>query len=376
MVSQWTINGRFLSQPLTGVQRHARQILTEMDALLAGNADLRDRFEVELLLPPDAVTPPPLKVIGVRRAGPFTGHLWEQLTLPFQARGWLLSLCNTGPVLRSRQIVCIHDLNTRLAPESYTAVFRLVYRLLIPLLARHAAQIVTVSHHSAALMQEHGIGAGRTITVIPNGHEHALAWTPRHTEETMAAAGPRTIVLLGSTAPHKNIGLILGMADRLAREGFRIAVAGGADPKVFARDLAASLPDNVIALGRIGDEALAALLRDSLCLAFPSRVEGFGLPPLEAMALGCPVVSSNSTSLPEVCGTAALYADPDDADAWIAAFRRLRDEPDLRQFLRELGIERARSFSWRGAARRYLELMAATASAPAPSAAGEPVQIA
>lgn len=192
----------------------------------------------------------------------------------------------------------------------------------------------------------------------------------------MAAAGPRTIVLLGSTAPHKNIGLILGMADRLAREGFRIAVAGGADPKVFARDLAAGLPDNVIALGRIGDEALAALLRDSLCLAFPSRVEGFGLPPLEAMALGCPVVSSNSTSLPEVCGTAALYADPDDADAWIAAFRRLRDEPDLRQSLRELGIERARSFSWRGAARRYLELMAATASAPAPSAAGEPVQIA
>src|SRR5690606_28194938 len=170
---------------------------------------------------------------------------------------------------------------------------------------------------------------------------------------------------------HKNIRLILDLADRLRRYGFRIALAGSCDPKVFASQNEETLAPNVTMLGRVSDEALAALLQDSLCLAFPSFTEGFGLPPLEAMSVGCPVVSSDRASLPEVCGNAALYASPYDPDAWVNAFLRLRDEIGLRERMVEAGKVQARNFSWRASATLYLERMAAidAVSATAPETA-------
>ena len=108
---QWTINGRFLSQPVTGTQRYAHEVVRALDALLATDPTLTG-LDVELLLPPNA-DPIPLRAIRVRRAGRLTGHAWEQAVLGPAARGGLISLCNTGPVLHPRHIVCIHDLNAR-----------------------------------------------------------------------------------------------------------------------------------------------------------------------------------------------------------------------------------------------------------------------
>ena len=112
-------------------------------------------------------------------------------------------------------------------------------------------------------------------------------------------------------------------------------------------------------LGRVSDGELAALLRDSLCLAFPSLTEGFGLPALEAMAVGCPVVVSDRASLPEVCGSAALFAPPDDQDAWFDSFVQLRGSQALRLQMIGKGRARASAYSWRATALRYLEAMAA-----------------
>ena len=375
MSANWAINGRFLSQPLTGVQRYAHEILAALDTLLAENPGLLGTFNMEVLMPPGTKAPA-LKAISARAVGTLKGHAWEQLVLPAYARGGLISLCNTGPVTKSHQILCIHDLNTRLYPQSYSRAFRLLYRTLTPVLVRRVAQVATVSHYSASQMREHGLVPARDIAVIPNGHEHTRTWTPRHTTETLAAAGRDTIVLLGSNAAHKNIGLILGMADRLAGEGLRIALVGSCDHKVFASQGSRGLAKNVALLGRISDEALAALLQDSLCLAFPSFVEGFGLPPLEAMSLGCPVVSSDRTSLPEVCGEAALYADPDDPDAWMSAFIRLAREEGLRDLMVEAGKAQSSTFSWRCSALLYLHLMAAMDSVSVSIPAIEPAAIA
>jgi glycosyltransferase involved in cell wall biosynthesis len=113
----------------------------------------------------------------------------------------------------------------------------------------------------------------------------------------------------------------------------------------------------IIWLGRVSNDELAALLKDSLCLAFPSYVEGFGLPALEAMALGCPVVASDRASIPEVCGTAALYAAPDDRAAWLGHFLRLQSDAALRLDLTEKGRARAKHFSWRQSAQLYLNLI-------------------
>jgi glycosyltransferase involved in cell wall biosynthesis len=117
-------------------------------------------------------------------------------------------------------------------------------------------------------------------------------------------------------------------------------------------------PANLRLLGRIGDDDLKRALAGALCFLFPSRIEGFGLPAIEAMASGCPVIASTAPCLPEVCGEAALYADPDDLDGWYEAVERLRDEPELRRRLVRAGHACARRYSWRGIAEAYLELMA------------------
>ncbi|PSJ58547.1 glycosyltransferase family 4 protein [Pseudaminobacter soli (ex Li et al. 2025)] len=364
MRQYWAINGRFLAQNLTGVQRYARQIVTELDRLLANHSEIGRSLNLELLVPPDAVLDLPLSVISMRTVGPLRGHLWEQLVLPANLHGrGLLSLCNTGPVLANRQIVCIHDTNTRNYPKSYSPAFRALYRGLIPAIAHRAELVATVSHYSAGELVRHNICQRDNILIAPNGHEHALEWRPKHSDATRLAAGPTTIVLLGSAAPHKNARLIIDMAGMLRAEGFKIAIVGVSDPRVF-KQAAFESAANVFWLGRLSDAELAALLRDSMCLAFPSFTEGFGLPPLEAMALGCPVVVSDRASLPEICGDAALYASPDNAAEWLDRFMALKSSPTMRRDMVERGLARSSHYRWKRSAEVYLHAMWKAAGLP------------
>jgi glycosyltransferase involved in cell wall biosynthesis len=359
MQRRWTINGRFLTQPLTGVQRYAHEVVCALDSLVAEQHPLARGLEIEILVPPGAEEPRRRDAIASRSAGRFGGHPWEQAVLPANlAGGGLLSLCNTGPLAARKHIICIHDANTWNAPQSYSLPFRTLYRTLLPALGRTAWGVATVSSYSRREIARCGIAPyGRTF-LAPNGHEHALRWKPHHSEATRAAASRNTIVLIGSSVPHKNTGFILGMADRLGAAGLRIAVVGKSDSRVFNCSGPATAASNVSWLGRVSDGELAALLQDSLCLAFPSLTEGFGLPVLEAMASGCPVVVSDRASLPEVCGDAALYARPDDADAWLGRFMQLRNSKPLRSQMIPKGRARSFCFSWRDSALRYLRAMA------------------
>jgi glycosyltransferase involved in cell wall biosynthesis len=358
MARIWSVNGRFLTQPVSGVQRYAREIVETLDRLIAQGHPLSRDLTVELLAPSGPVAPIALSSIKLRQTGKRGGHGWEQLVLPVAARGGLLSLGNTGPVAARRHIVCIHDMNTRLCPESYSAQFRALYRVLLPSLGRSAARIATVSHFSADQIAAFGIARRSKMAVIPNGHEHALRWTAQHSMRTELVDGPNTILVIGSAAPHKNIQLLLGMADQLAAAGLQLAIVGLADPRIFSAETPRTVAANIRWLGGITDAELAALLDDCLCLAFPSLTEGFGLPVLEAMARGCPVVVSDRASLPEVCGEAALYAAPADPDAWLAQFVALRADAGLRADMIERGRARARRFRWAKSAELYLKLMA------------------
>lgn len=360
MARHWSINGRFLIQPLTGVQRYAREIVSSLDRHLTEGQDLTRDLALELLVPEGATLLRGLHAITQRTVPGGCGHVWEQSRLPMAATGGLLSLCNVGPLAKGRHIVCMHDLNTRIAAQSYRLRFRLLYNVLQPALGRSAELVTTVSEFSAAQLVRFGICRSDKIRVIPNGHEHVLRLEPRHTPATEAAAGRNTIVLLGSPAPHKNAGAILSMADALGSMGLRIAVVGAVDPHVFQpeRERQRRMADNVAWLGAVDDDALAALLEDSLCLAFPSLTEGFGLPPLEAMALGCPVVVSDRASLPEVCGSAALFAAPTDRDAWLRHFQSLAHDDALRADLIARGKWQAARFLWSDSALSYLDEMA------------------
>ncbi|WP_144222501.1 glycosyltransferase family 4 protein [Mesorhizobium amorphae] len=358
MARHWTINGRFLSQPTTGVQRYAREIVRSLDVLIAERSPLTHGLELSLQCPPDS-SDFPLSSIECRKIGSTSGHLWEQTKLAASLHdGGLISLCNTGPILSRKHIVCIHDANVWNAPHSYSFGFRASYKALLPCLGKTACGISTVSHFSLIELVRRGIVPSDRAFVASNGHEHALGWKPEHSAATRLAASRNTVVMIGSAAPHKNIDLVLGLADRLAMVGLKIAVVGMSDPRIFKTRTARAEARNIHWLGRVCDRALAALLMDSLCLAFPSLTEGFGLPVVEAMALGCPVVVSDRASLPEVCGNAALYAAADNPDAWFDRFMSLRNSKGLCRRLTEMGKTRASAYSWRTSALRYLEAMA------------------
>jgi glycosyltransferase involved in cell wall biosynthesis len=358
MQRYWTINGRFLTQRITGVQRYAHEIIQALDELLTAGHPLADRLKLEVVAPLSAAAMPPLKSIGTRQVGPGQGQFWEQLVLPLRARGGILSLCNTSTILRRPQVVCIHDVNTILVPRSYTFVFRTFYHLVMPAVARNAAVVATVSEHSASNIAKLGWATESKLHVMPDGHEHVRRWTPRHSTATKAAASRDTVVVLGSLAPHKNVDLLVSSAQALAAHGLKLLVVGGFDRKVFGGDARQAPSHSVVTLHGVSDDELAALLKDSLCLAFPSVAEGFGLPPLEAMALGCPVVVSDRASLPEVCGEAALYASAEDAGEWLKCFLALRDDKALRDRQIARGLERAMRFQWRASAELYLQAMA------------------
>jgi glycosyltransferase involved in cell wall biosynthesis len=330
-----------------------------MDVLIGEGHPLATGLTLDILCPAGSVEASPFLNIPMRQLPSAPGHFWEQVILPVYVSGGLLSLCNTGPLTLKRQIVCIHDLNSRITPESYGLMFRAVYRVLVPALGRRAVQIVTVSRFSQKTIERFDIKPADEIEVIHDGHEHVLGWNPDRSRLIRADLPSPFVLLVGSKAPHKNVAIIYSIAAELSARDVHVVVAGGEDPKVYGRQLIGPLPPNVRHLGRVNDDDLAYLYRHALCLVFPSRTEGFGLPVLEAMALGCPVISSDAASLTEVCGEAALYASPDDAAAWLAAIGRVAFEPLLRERLAAAGPKRAKMFSWRQGAKKFLELMIA-----------------
>jgi glycosyltransferase involved in cell wall biosynthesis len=357
-VRHWAINGDFLTLRPTGVARYAREVTLQLDALVAERHPLTRGLDLELIVPrkPDV----PLTAIPTRLVPEFSHprlpQLWVQLQLPMHVTGGLLSFCNLAPVAVKRHIVCIHDLHTRLMPESYGRFFRWAHRAILPLLGRRAARITTVSELSREHLVQFGVAPHEKIVVTYNGSDHARRWDPDRSRLAMKATRP-FVLCLGQPQKYKNVQLLVRLAPLLDQMGLDLWMAGGIDMATL-RNQSVSVPTNVRLLGRISDDDFAKALTEALCFLFPSRIEGFGLPVVEAMALGCPVVASTAPCLPEVCGDAALLADPDDVDGWLGAISNLKEDSALRLKLIKKGHARAAAFSWRAIAERYLALMA------------------
>jgi glycosyltransferase involved in cell wall biosynthesis len=354
------VNGRFLTQRITGVQRFAAEVTGALDRMVAEGACPPAR-----LLAPTGVDASAFPNFAVERFGRLRGQAWEQAELPLRARGSVLvSLGNTAPLLACRrQAVVIHDAGVFDTPDSYSAAFRTWYRALHRALPRCGARLLTVSEFSRGRIAKRLAIDPDRIGVVPEGGEHILR-EPADTAvlERHGLRARRFALVVGTRAAHKGLDSLAEMATLLARRGMRLAVVGAADPGIFRK---AGDPDGagVAALGRVADAELRALYEAALCLVFPSRYEGFGLPPLEAMVCGCPVLAASSGAVPEVCGDAALWFDAGVSGMRrpAEALERLLHEQGLAEELRRRGFERAARFSWRAAAERLLALL------PAPS---------
>jgi glycosyltransferase involved in cell wall biosynthesis len=351
----WAINGRFVTQRMTGVQRYAHEIVAALDELLAQDRTTAASFAMRLVMPPAAEALPTLAKIEICRTRFGSGHAWDQLILPLYARSGLLSLGNFGPVISPKHIVCIHDANTFVFPESYSRVFRLAYCSLLPWVGRRARRVATVSRFSADMLVKYGVCRREKVFIAPNGHEHVLRWDATRARLPLLDQLKRPyVLLLGSRAKHKNIDVVLEQAKALDEAGIDVVVVGGAS-SIFAAEESVAFRSNIHGAGYVGDDELAALYENALCLAFPSKTEGFGIPPLEAMTKGCPVISSNAASLVEVGGDAVVYVDPDDGPRWKEAIIGLSANQDLRMTLGAKGRQQAALFSWKRSAEIYLE---------------------
>lgn len=357
---RWAINGDFLTLRRNGVARYAREVTLQLDALVGEGHPLTRGLDLELIAPrpPDeGLQNIPVRLVPEFRY-PRLPQVWAQLQLPFHVQGGLLSFCNLAPVVVSRHIACIHDLHTMHMPESYGRLFRLAHRVILPLLGRRAERITTVSELSKEHLAAFGVAPAHKIVVTYNGSDHAARWDARRSQ-LQPPARPYALCF-GRPERYKNTGLLARLAPLLDAAGLDLWVAGDVDPGAFPQTA-----ESIRKLGRISDDDLARALSGATCFLFPSRIEGFGLPAVEAMMHGCPVVASTAPCLPEICGDAALYADPDDVGAWAAAVARLRTDSTLRSRLIERGRQRAPRFSWRAIAERYLALMAEVDGLPA-----------
>ncbi|MBI5265703.1 MAG: glycosyltransferase family 4 protein [candidate division Zixibacteria bacterium] len=354
------INGRFLTQPITGVQRYAFEVVSALDDLLTSQSDLRSGYSFEVLTPQSGRMDTHWRHIPVRKVGAYSGHLWEQLELPRHLQGRLLiGLANTGPIGIRRQIVTIHDASVSAAPAGYSQAFRLWYRILMRILGKTARGVVTDSCFSRdELHRWFGIPMEK-VAVIPLGGDHVLRVASDSAVFDGREWASRPFVLAaGSLNPNKNLGALLETAVRLNESGISLIIAGGANQRVFSTAKWTFTP-NVHCLGYVSDAALRALYERALCLVFPSKYEGFGLPPIEAMACGCPVVASNAASLPEVCGNAARYVDPHSPGDIADRVMEVVTSATVQNDLRRLGRERAGSYQWVQSARQWLALIEA-----------------
>lgn len=354
------INGRFLTQATTGVQRVAREISREIDALVAaGEAD----FDVRLLCQRDAdLGDLRFRAIRVERIGHAVGHGWEQLALPAAARGAvLLCLGNTAPVWSllsgSPVAVMVHDLSYRYFPDAYRYGYRLGHRLLTPLLLRRANPIFTVSETERTMLVRHDPTLAQRIVLTRNGGWRDAPEAPPRKRWIPPDQG--YILYVGAFSQRKNFDGVLTTAIRLAREdGIRSMFVGsrGSILSPSAMEIPSDVQGLLSFAGQFEKpEQLADAYAHASCLLFPSLYEASPLPPVEAMHFGCPVIGSDIPSMRERCGDAAEYCDPHDSESIIAAARRVLRNPARAEQLIALGHVRAQRYSWHAQARIVLD---------------------
>lgn len=353
------VNGRFLCRQPTGVDRYASEILRVFDRWYARSDAILNNIEFEIAVPSFHFAHWQPEAIPVRVITPAQGHIWEQMSLARYCHGddVLLSLCNTGPLVARRHIVAIHDATPGRMPESFSRAFRAYYRFMMPVLGRTAQKIITVSEFSRVEISScYGIDINK-ITVLGNSAEHILRIQSDYSIlDRLNLRENNYVLAVATSARHKNLPMLADIAARLGGSDYRMVLVGGANQRVFDRLSDPETKDRLLRTGYVSDGKLRALYENATCFVFASLYEGFGMPPLEAMQVGCPVVSSNAASMPEVLGDAALFAEPDDPDAFCQAIYRVAQDPNLRKSLTSKGYHQAAGYSWEDCAKSLLTL--------------------
>lgn len=325
------VNGRFEGRRISGVERYASEILR----------CLGDQVRV---------VRPRNKLRGVR------GHLWEQFMLPFLVpkNEVLWSPANSGPLAVSNQIATIHDLSPLEHPEWFRADFAAWYRLFLPILAKRIRRILVPSNYVKQTIEAR-LGV-RNVIVTSEGVD-GIFFNPNARQDRYDL--PESYILfLGSLEPRKNLPGLLSAWNQISDDFTNtwLIIAGDTD-RVFQDVKFPSPGKRVHFLGYIPEVQLPGLYAGASFFVLPSIEEGFGLPALEAMSCGTPVITSKAGALPEIVGDAALLVNPLRVDEIGEAMRSLLSSKRLQSDLKQKGLEQVRGFTWDRTAERIWDIL-------------------
>ncbi len=338
------INARFLTQVLTGVQRFSTEICRELNSI---------RTDLIFIVPSKekVIDKSLFDLFNIVEVVGGDGHYWEQVTLPCYlnsiGKPLLINLANTAPIFYINKISTLHDLIFIKYPKSYSWKFRNFYKLLVPLMLKTSKKIITVSNYSKQDICDYYNIDSKKINVIYNSFSDIFSPKSSISNKTYALA-------VSSPNLHKNFNrMINAFLDSKIEVDLKIigAISNVFDSPSYSSD------KRVQFLGRVSDEKLVELYSNAKFFIFPSLYEGFGIPPLEAQACGCPVISSNSSSLPEVLEDSAYFFNPNDLTSITNALVKINSDCKLRDALIQKGFLNIPRFSWQKSATQLNEII-------------------
>jgi glycosyltransferase involved in cell wall biosynthesis len=342
-----------------GIGRYIRNLIEGI-----GRVDQENQYEI--LVPDHSTRVSPWPNIRYRYVGfpSFKLRYWEQIAPlcvgPYDLLHFPYDSCIA--IKRGKFVATIHDVIPLLLPDGripwpWKGLFK---RILIPKPFKQIDHVVTVSECSKRdIMERLGVPEHR-ISVVYQGVEFDRFFPSRAPHSDRKTNSPYILCVAGDS-PNKNVGTLLQAYFSLPnsiRGQYRLVLAGDVQKSEHLPSLIQKLglEKHIEFTGIISDERLARLYQDAAVFVFPTLYEGFGLPVLEAMACACPVITSNTSSLPEVVGDAGILIHPLDASAISAAIKRVLSDPGLSERLRNAAVQRAKQFSWDRTARETVEL--------------------
>lgn len=341
------VNARFLTQPISGVQRYAIEICLELKKI---NPD------IVFVAPRNILHHGIAKQLDVKVVGVLKGHLWEQIDLPLylkkQGNPLLLNLCNTAPIFYANKVVTIHDVAFERFPQTFSWKFRYAYQFIIPRIAKSSKHIVTVSSFSRdELIAMYRLNEDN-ITVVHNAVSVFF-------KQSLSDDSEKYILAVSSLNYQKNFLALVKAFNKLSNKITKLFLVGAINNNFADYNLLQEIEsnENIQFVGRVDDDELVRLYSNAQCFVYPSLYEGFGIPPLEAQACGCPCVVSNAASLPEVCGDSVLYCDPYSVDDIADKISIVLSSKALQDELRTKGFENIKRFSWEKSAKLVFSIV-------------------
>jgi len=332
------INARFLTQKIAGVQRFAIELSRRLKKL---------NPEIKFVCPPDIYHQTLADELEVIVVGKLNSHLWEQIELPIflKTKGspLLVNLCSTAPLFYKNQIVSIHDAIFCRHPEWFSKMFAKWYNFLLPKNAKNSKKIITVSNHAKQDLHDClNIQLDKFEVVYNSVDEKFKDLTVTETNKQ------KYILSVSSLDPRKNFDNLIKAYLSLENTEYDLVIVGAESKSFPKHQLFETISNNnkIKFTGYVNDDELIKYYKEASLFIYPSLYEGFGIPPLEAMACGTPVIASNNSSIPEVCDNAAVYVDATNYLDIAEKINLVLNDNNLQKSLIAKGYERLNSFSW------------------------------